>query len=602
MGDSSLKRDIELRTKAAQAYETGEPIMSDAKFDALNASIVQRGGDDPIGHGYEPTGDTVPHEVMMGTLVKAYTVEELFAVFGNDYENAVIEPKFDGSPLSVTYQDGKLVSAITRGDSWNGKDRTAAARNVDTIPNTISTKGRVIVRGEVIMPSSLLETINEDEEIENTYKSTRAAVPGILASNNGGTKYLVFYPYWASKKVSKKDYDLLFSDREFITTTENTVDGMNTLLLGLKAKYEGGEFPFDGAVLKHDVYSSLEDSVAYKFENERIQTTLNEVVWQTGRTGRRTPVAIFDPISFRGEKTDRANLHNIEYIGRLDLHLGDTIIVESAGGIIPQVSEVVKNNGGVRVLSLEWEEADETDIHARRLSYALSVLGVKHLGSRYAELAVQAFGLVSIMSFIGLSEDEIDAHIDRFTGSTVSGYLEPVSRAYDYSLLAALGLDKLGRSIMKNLMEHFDSIEALVDTLDSANAVELLEKVEGLGPNRIDTLIENVNLIAEIDNEFQELYGHPAASWKEENESVSAGADESNPIYGKTVVVTGTFPNLTRGEVEAYVRTLGGKNGKSVSSKTDMLVAGAKAGSKMTKAKTLGIDTMGAEEFESLVL
>ena len=192
MGDSSLKRDIELRTKAAQAYETGEPIMSDAKFDALNASIVQRGGDDPIGHGYEPTGDTVPHEVIdLQTLVKAYTVEELFAVFGNDYENAVIEQKFDGSPLSVTYQDGKLVSAITRGDSWDGKDRTAAARNVDTIPNTISTKGRVIVRGRSSCPPRFSKRSTRTKRSRTPTSPTCAAVPGILASNNGGTKYLV---------------------------------------------------------------------------------------------------------------------------------------------------------------------------------------------------------------------------------------------------------------------------------------------------------------------------------------------------------------------------------------------------------------------------
>lgn len=602
MTDQSLERDIALRTEASQAYEEGEPIMSDAEFDALNAGIVSRGGGDPVGHGYKPTGDTVPHQIMMGTLVKAYSVEEVFSIFGDDYESVVIEPKFDGSPLSLTYQDGKLVSALTRGDGWNGKDRTPAAHSVESIPETISTKGRVVIRGEVIMPTSLLDEVNADEEVEGTYKSTRAAVPGILASNNAATKYLLFYPYWASKKVSKKDYDLLFANRVFATTTERTKDGLLDVLDALREEYSSSDFPFDGAVFKHDVYSSLEDSVAYKYENERIQTTLRSVVWQTGRTGRRTPVAVFDPISFRGEATDRASLHNVDVIENLNLHIDDTIIVESAGGIIPQVTEVVKNNGGPLVMSIEWPEADETEIEVKRLSYALSILGVKHLGEKYVEKYVQAFGPESIMRLVGRSEDDIDAHIDRFSGENVHRYLEPVSRVYDYALLASLGLDKLGRSIMKNVMEHFDNIDDLVTVLDSEAAHDHLDKIDGLGPNRTDTLISNSKLIAQTLAEYEEVYGRPPVSWKAESEAESADADENNPIFGKTVVVTGTFPSFTRGEVEAHVRALGGKNGKSVSSKTDLLVAGAKAGSKMTKAKTLGVDVMGAEEFEALVL
>ena len=613
-------------------------------------SPTQRVGGRPL-EGFRP----VPHAVPMRSIDNTYSADELRefdrrvakALKGESY-HYVVDLKIDGVAVSLRYEDGVFVLATTRGDGFTGDDITQNVRTIRAVPLKLQGDGadlfdgaipRVLeVRGEIYWPLKAFQAFNAERQAEGepTFANPRNATAGTLKQLDSrivARRRLTFTAHGFGQVEPLPCATYMELAEHFhkwgipvspLTRRAESIDEVIALVDEWDTKRHQLDDPIDGLVIKIDRLDQRERlgstsraprwCIAYKFAAERARTRLVSVRFQVGKFGTITPVANLEPVALAGTTVKSASLHNFDQIARLDVRVGDYVFVEKAGEIIPQVIEVdlaarseetqpidipqrcpscdgptIREEGGVFVRCVNpscpaqikerlryFCSRDQMDIEGigNVLADQLVDSGlVKELADLY-RLAEKREGLIALERVGPKSADNLLAAVEESKN-------KPLSR-----LLAALAIPHVGVHIGQLLAGHFGSIDVLAEA-----SVDDLQRIEGIGPE----------VAASVDTFLSSTVGRKTI---EDLRSVGVNMTEPKkkaagrrPFAGKTVVVTGTLEHYSRKEIEDLVTSLGGKATGSVSSNTDFLVAGENAGSKLDKARKLGVEVIDEDEF-----
>lgn len=633
-------------------YVLAAPVISDREYDALleelaSLEAVHPEFDDPnsptrrVGGAPSEGFITRPHAVPMISLANSYNLSDVIAydqrtrkLLGNRPFRYVVEPKIDGVAVSLRYENGQLVQALSRGDGREGDDLTQNLRTIRSVPLRLRTESPpevLEVRGEVYMTRGGFQNLNVERQNagQAVFANPRNAAAGslkLLDSRLVARRPLdaIWYGAGELRGVTFETHlDLLGTLKAFgfrippHTWTCESASELEQALLDLGNRKNDYPFEMDGAVIKvneRGLYEELGSTaksprwaVAYKYEPEQAETRLLGITVQVGRTGVLTPVAELHPVSVSGSTVSRATLHNWEEMERKDIRVGDTVIIEKAGEIIPAVVRVVleKRPAGARPLPPPTEcpacggsvARREDEVAWRCESPACPAKGLsrlKHFVSRRCmdidnvgeELlkALLAEGLIREPSDLYRLHEERETllTLDRMAEKSVDNLLGGIESSKDrelWRLIHALGIPQVGERTAQSLEEQFESLDALAQAGE-----EMLTAIPDIGPVVAKSII---SFFALPENErLLRRLREAGVSFARKSKHTDSG---KGPLRDKTVVITGTLPTLSRDEAKDLLRRLGAKVTGSVTSKTDILVAGADAGSKLAKAQSLGI-------------
>ncbi len=643
-------------------YENDAPEISDYEYDKMFEELKALENSHP--EYYSETSPTqrvggmaldkfekVKHEVRMASLTDVFDFEALRGFIrktkdevGNDTTFSV-EPKIDGLSVSLKYIDGVLKVGATRGDGNVGEDVTANLKTVRSIPLELNEKTSITVRGEVYMPHSSFEKLNREKEKNNEtlWANPRNAAAGSLRCLD-------------SKETAKRGLDIFvfnyqagdFSD---VTTHKETIDKISSLgfktiplltvssnedeivnaVKELGEKRQGLEFDIDGAVIKVNSLEKRKEmgegtstpkwAVAYKYPPEQKKTKLIDIAIQVGRTGVLTPNAVLEPVKLAGTTVSRATLHNIDIIKERDIRIGDTVIVQKAGDIIPEVVGSVKEERNGSELPYEmpslcpscngpliYDDADDFiddgedfTLGALRCTNPLcpaqlerniihfaskKAMNIEGVGERFVNQLLEASLIHDASDLYYIDPTEI-AKLDRMGEKSAENFAKAREASKKSGLarvIFALGIRHIGEVASSELANKFGSIDALFTAT--------LEEIKEIGDFG-DVMAKSV-----VDFFSKDSTRYIVERLK------SAGVDTANEIKeisnefeGLTFVLTGTLENMTRDEASEMIKARGGKVSSSVSKKTSYVLAGEEAGSKLTKAQSLGVKIISKEEF-----
>ena len=674
----------EIKLADAAYYNDDDPHLTDAEYDnmrARNLAIETRfphlkrkdSPTDRVGAALNETFAKATHGAPMLSLDNAFSDEDVedfaarirrFLGVSDTEELALTaEPKIDGLSLSLLYVDGELVRAATRGDGTVGEDVTANAKTIETIPHTLagtSWPERIEVRGEVYMSGADFLAMNAAEETagRKTFANPRNAAAGSLRQKDVSvtkSRPLKFFAYAWGESASafastQTDAVNQFADWGFainpLFTRHISTDDLLAAYRSIAEARSGLAYDIDGVVYKVDRLDwqarlGLQSraprwAIAHKFPAEKATTILEAIDIQVGRTGSLTPVARLAPITVGGVVVSNATLHNEDEIERLGVREGDTVEIQRAGDVIPQVLGVVKFGGGKKWMMpevcpecgsaaiREVNDKGEIDVRRRctgglicpaqvteRLKYFVSrgTLDIDGLGAKQIELFYKKGVVQGPQDIFRLEARIADqglpplADWEGFGARSASLLFAAIDRARTPPFgrfLAALGIRNVGRTSSDLFARHFISWQtfwelvqrAVEEGIEGAAAAELMA-LDGIG----ETVVKSLMAFAR-EPKTQEMM----ASLMAEVDVEDGEAPQSDsPVAGKTVVFTGTLEQMTRDEAKARATALGAKVSGSVSGKTDILVAGAKAGSKLKKAESLGVQTMSEAEWLALI-
>jgi len=656
------------------------PTISDAEYDALRRRYValeeafpELAGADSLSRkvGAAPAKEfaKVRHVAPMLSLGNVFAddeVEEFCArvrrFLGLDDSAPLAftaEPKIDGLSCSLRYERGKLVQAATRGDGYEGEDVTANVRTIAAIPQTLADAPEILeARGEVYMAKPDFAALNARQQAAGKplFANPRNAAAGSLRqldSRITAERPLKFFAYaWGelSQPIAKTQKGAIDAFKRFglpvnpLTKLCHSAAEMLVHYHAIEAQRATLGYDIDGVVYKVDdlalqqrlgfVSRSPRWAVAHKFPAERATTIVEAIEIQVGRTGALTPVAKLKPVTVGGVVVSNASLHNEDEIARLDARVGDTVVVQRAGDVIPQILEVAldKRPAGAEAYvfpqdekghfvcpvcgSAALREIDEktgkTDVvrrcTGRLVCAAQAVEGLKHFCSRNA-FDIEGLGDKQIELFF--KEGLIKIAADIFTLAARDGQGRPPLREWEgfgdvsarnlfaaiearrripfNRFLYALGIRHVGETNARRLARHFADFDALRSAARGADAAAALGGIDGIGPTVIESLVD---FFAEPHNEealrklLDEVKIEPMPA-----------LETGHPLAGKTIVFTGSLERMTRDEAKAMAERLGAKVSGSISAKTDLVVAGPGAGSKLAKARELGVETIDEEEW-----
>jgi DNA ligase (NAD+) len=603
----------------------------------------------------------VQHSAPMLSLSNAFDEEELRAfdqrvrkLLGRDAVGYVCELKIDGLAVNLTYADGKFVQGATRGDGLVGEDVTANLRTIRSIPLTFRAplKGRVDVRGEVYLPTASFEATNKEraERGDALFANPRNAAAGAvrqLDPKATAKRNLAMWAYSAAGLEVRSQRELLERLQGLGVRVNphwqsaSTIEEVLAFIEKWKEKRHSLDYGTDGVVVKVDQIADQERlgyvarsprwAAAFKFPAEQATTTIEDILVYVGRMGTLTPVAALAPVLVGGTTVRRATLHNLDEVRRLDVRKGDRVVIQRAGDVIPEVVRVEKEARGGR-----GAEPPEFDMPERcpvcdgevihpdgEVAYycgnpscpAKSGQRVGHFVSRGGmDIEGVGWALVSQLQERGLVRDPADLFfitkeqlldLDRFAEKSATNIYERIQSAKQRPLsriLLALGIRHVGDSTADDLANWLAArvpkdadLGVIIDTLRNAS-VEELQSIEGIGPVVAESVAEYFS--SEAERPFlDKLVRAGIRPIMPTPRPVKSGG----PFVGKTVVFTGTLERRSREEAEVLVRSLGGKTTGSVSAKTDLLVAGPGAGSKLEKAKSLGVKVVDEETFDGML-
>ncbi len=663
-------------------HQEDQPTISDADYDALRRRYDALEAAHPeladalsisknVGAAPSEKFAKVRHAVPMlslGNIFADAEVEEFCArvrrFLGLD-ESAplafVAEPKIDGLSCSLRYENGELVQAATRGDGYEGEDVTANVRTIAAIPHRLEGAPNIFeARGEVYMLKSDFAALNarQAELGRPIYANPRNFAAGSLRQLDSAitaSRPLQFFAYaWGevSEPFATTQFGAIEAMARFGLPTNRetrlctTAEAMLKRYRQIEAERASLGYDIDGVVYKVDdlalqrrlgfVSRSPRWAVAHKFPAERATTVLEGIEIQVGRTGALTPVAKLKPVTVGGVVVSNATLHNEDEIARKDVRVGDTVVVQRAGDVIPQIVEVIlderpqpwpdeftfpKNDKGDFICpvcgSLALREIDEktgeADVVRRCTGHlvcpAQAVEGLKHFSSRNAfdieglgDKQIELFfkeGLVRTPAdiFTLRARDGRDGHPplaewEGFGETSVKNLFDAIDDRRTIALnrlLYALGIRHVGETNARRLARHFGDWPAFREAARAPEAKDELAHVEGIGPVVAETVAD---FFAEERNET----ALDALMQEIKVEAMEAVALD-HPLAGKTIVFTGSLERMTRDEAKALAERLGAKVSGSISAKTDLVVAGPGAGSKLTKARDLGVETVDEEEW-----
>lgn len=628
-------------------YEKDDPAISDYEFDKLMHQLIDIEEEYPelltpdspthrVGGRASNSFEQVEHVVQMGSLQDVFSDEEVV-----DFDRRVrevvsdpiyvVEPKIDGLSVSLEYRDGVLVRGSTRGDGFVGEDVTENIRTIRSVPLRLKRDIPFVeVRGEVYMPVASFEKVVAQQELkeEKPFKNPRNAAAGSLRQKNPqitaqrGLDIFVFnLQQIEGVQVSghKESLDLLKELGFQVSPSYLAVDTIEKAIEEIRAiGQRRGEYSFDidGAVVKVDSLAQREMlgatakfpkwAVAFKYPPEEKITTLLDVEVKVGRTGALTPTAVFEPIQLAGTTVSRAVLHNQDFIDEKQIAVGDKIIVRKAGDIIPEVVAVAEHCGNPTYQLPEYcpschtkvvREEGEAAIYCPNIECPAQLMrNLIHFASRNAmdidgmgpavlEGLVNAGWVHSPADLYDLTEEQI-ASLERMGKKSASNLMNALEKSKQNDLskvIFALGIPEVGEKTAAELASAFGSMEKL-----SWATLEQLTALDGFG----EVVAQNiVSFFLEERNRVQ-IERLAKAGVNMESTKVKAG----DTFEGKTFVLTGTLPTLKRNEAKELIESLGGKVSSSVSKKTDYVVAGEEAGSKLTKANELGITILTEEQ------
>ena len=552
----------------------------------------------------------------------------------------VMEPKIDGLACSLIYENGKLVRAATRGDGVVGENVTANVRTIRSIPLTLKVpEGEAVpelldVRGEVYMPRQAFMRLNEQraERGESEFANPRNAAAGSLRQLDPqvtASRSLSFFAYYLVGEGAqpKHSESLALLARYGFKVSENyevveNIDEAIKYIGDFNELRQGLSYDTDGAVIKvNDVYQQRilgatgKDprwATAYKYPPEQAETTLEDIDWRVGRTGVLTPTAVLTPVKLSGSVISRATLHNEDFIRAKDIRIGDRVVINKAGEIIPEVLRVVveKRTGDEKEVEIPsvcpecgWRVERQGEEAAIRCTNphcpALGREGLIHFVSRDA-MNIDGCGpsVINALLDAGLVRDAADLYslrkedllkLERMGEKSADNLLAALAESKKNELdklLFALGIRHVGAKVARILATEFGSMEKLQQAQP-----EELAQIRDIGDKIAESAVTWLNVPANID-----LVERLAAAGLTMTFTPPA-SQENNPFFGKTLVFTGTMPTLGRAEAKTMAQDVGAKVSGSVSKKTDYVIAGAEAGSKLEKAQQLGVTVIDEAEF-----
>ena len=655
--EQARQRVQELRTVIEKNnrlyYDQDAPELEDFEYDALTRELKELEAAypelitpaSPTQHvGGTPSGRfaKVTHTVKMESLLDAFSYDEL-RDFDRRVQEAGIEPeyvveiKIDGLSCSLEYENGELVRASTRGDGVVGEDVTANVRAIKKIPKHLKNAPAFLeVRGEVYMPHEAFQHLCAEQELQGTapFKNPRNAAAGSLRQKDPkitGSRGLSIFVFNVQQIRGKE-----------LTTHAESLDYLKSLGLPVSPRYHivhniedaiaeieqigqnrsKLDFDMDGAVIKvnrfaqRDLMGSTNKfprwAIAFKYPPEVKETTLRSIEVAVGRTGVLTPTACFDPIFLAGTTVARATLHNEDFIHQFGLRIGDTIQVRKAGDIIPEVIGVTHHaedadpyemptvcpSCGAPVVHLEDESAlrcinPECPAQAlRNLIHFASrdAMDIDGLGTAVASQLVEKGLVHSVADLYALTQEQL-LTLDKFKEKSADNLHKAIERSKENNLdklLFGFGIRNIGDKAAALLAEHFGTLEAIREA-----GVEAISEIDGFGGVMAQSIVEFFAKDGTADVVHRLADAGVNMKWK--------GEPKGDKLAGKTLVVTGTLETLSRSEAEALIVRNGGKASGSVSKKTSYVVAGAAAGSKLTKAQSLGVPVLTEEEFLALL-
>lgn len=638
-------------------YVEDKPTATDAEYDKAYHELLALEKEHPefvtadsptqrIGGEVLEQFQKVTHTNPMLSLSNAFSKEDL-EVFDarlrkltNRAIEYVCELKIDGLSIALTYQNGQLQLGATRGDGTTGEDVTGNVRTIKSVPLSLKEPWNVEVRGECYMPKKSFVALNESREEEGleVFANPRNAAAGSLrqldpkiAAKRNLSVFLYSSPSVEELGVSTQE-ELLekMAEMGFVTNPERlkcqTIDEVWNYIETIGAKRQDLPYEIDGMVIKVNDFATQEEigytvkaprwAIAYKFPAEEAQTVVRDVEWTVGRTGVVTPTAVMDPVQLAGTTVRRASLHNIDLMKERDIRLEDTVVIHKAGDIIPEVTRVILEKRPATSQPYEFPttcpvcheqlEHLEDEVAIRCLNPkcpAQLTEGMSHFVSRNAmnmsgigsSIIKQLFeeGLVlDVADLYKLTLDQLLA-LDKIQQKSAENILEAIEKSKANSLerlLTGLGIRHVGTKAAKELAQHFGNMKALQEA-----SIEQLLEIDGLGDiiaYSVKTYFEQPS-VQELIQELQDRGVNMSYLGKTKADSEASG----HILSGKTVVLTGTLEQLTRQDAKEKLESLGAKVTGSVSKKTDVVIAGHSAGSKLDKANALGIEVWSEQQF-----
>ena len=633
-------------------YVEDNPQISDTEYDTLYKQLEKLEQEYPefildnsptqrVGDRVLDEFEKVIHKVPMLSLSNTFSIEDLrdfdsriSKLSSDDSIEYICELKIDGLAISINYENGKLVSAATRGDGMVGENVTENIKTIFSIPKTLKTKKSFEVRGEVYLPKKSFELLNKEREENNEvlFANPRNAAAGSLrqldSKITAKRRLSAFiYSVVGDENINSQKMALTVAADLGLPVNPNfklckTIDEVVDYIMYWEEHKQDLPYEIDGIVIKVNSYSLQEEigstqksprwATAYKFPEEELATKLLDIELSVGRTGIITPVAVLNPINISGSTVSKASLHNKDIIDELDIHIGDMVVVKKAGEIIPKVVRVVEElrlansekyvmpnicpscksktftkegDPFTRCLNLDCPEQNIRKIIQFASREALNIEG---LGDKVVATLYEKGIIKHTIDLFSLDRNKL-VELERMGDKSVDKLLNAIENSKQSSLdkvIFALGILNVGKKAGKILAEYYKNLT----NFSKATVDELLELPDiGLitAESIVDYLSNDNNL--RFINELIEIGMNPQYEIQNKN--------TDNIFSGKTIVLTGKLVELTRNEAKEYLERFGAKVTGSVTSKTDYVIAGEKAGSKLAKAEQLGIQVLSEDEF-----
>ena len=662
--EQAKKRIEELRKQtefyAEKYYDEDKPEITDFEYDMLMVELRNLEKEYPefqsaesltqkVGGHVKEGFEKVTHEVPLQSLQDVFSLEEVEEFDERIKQKAkengikevmyVVETKIDGLSAALEYKNGKFVRGATRGNGLVGEDVTQNLKTVKTIPKEIKDKIDITVRGEVFISKKDFEKMNEEREAneEELFANARNAAAGSLRqldSKITEQRPLDIYIFNV-QKIEGKEFNSHFEELEYLDKLGfnvnpvripcHNIDEVKKAIEKIGEEREKLTFGIDGAVVKVDNLKFREIlgttaktprwAVAYKYPPEKKETILKDIVCQVGRTGVITPMAILEPVQVAGSTISKTTLHNEDFIKEKELKIGDTVVIQKAGDVIPEIVEVKKEKRtgkekdfemprqcpvcGAPAIREEGEAAIRcTGIECpaklfRNLVHFVSreAMNIDGLGENIIQQLLDNHLIENIADIYTLTFEEI-ASLKKNGKKFAQNLIDSINKSKEndlYRLITALGIRHVGTKASKILAKKYKNLDNLMNA-----KTEELSEIKDIGEIMANS-IENFFSQEQTKDLIEKL------KQAEVNMSYIEKEGEDNRFEGKTFVLTGSLENYTRGEAANLIEKYGGKTSSSVSKKTDYVLAGEDAGSKLTKAQNLGVTILTEEEFQSML-
>ncbi|MFT4223026.1 NAD-dependent DNA ligase LigA [Dysgonomonas sp.] len=637
-------------------YVLSTPTISDFEFDKKLKELSDLEIQNPeyfdpnsptqrVGSDINKSFKQVTHKYPMLSLGNTYTQEELTDFYNrvkkglNDDFEIVCELKYDGTSISLTYVNGRLIQAVTRGDGVQGDDVTANVRTIRSIPLTLSGSdypSEFEIRGEILMPWSVFDRLNKEreEQEEALFANPRNAASGTLKQQDPkivASRKLDSYLYYMLGENLPTDghYENLMKAKEWgfkisdATRKCRTLDEILDYINYWNIERKNLPVATDGIVLKVNSLTQQRNlgytskfprwAISFKFQAEQAVTTLESVSYQVGRTGAVTPVANLKPVKLSGTTVKRASLYNEEYINFLDLHINDQVYVEKGGEIIPKITSVDTSKRNIFDQKVEFakncpecntplikDEGEAIYYCPNNISCPPQVKGrVEHFCTRKAMNIACGSETVDLLYKADLVKDVADLYtldwqtvsrLERWAEKSAKNLIESIHNSVSVPyerVLYALGIRYVGETVAKKLARTFTSINKLI-----AASTDDLIQVDEIGDRIAQSIVKHFSIESNIEvvNKLREF-----GIQFELSEAITS--QQTDKLKGLIIVISGTFEKHSRDEYKAMIDQNGGKNSGSISAKTSYVLAGDNMGpAKLEKAKSLGITIIGEDD------